>query len=62
MRRIHSPSPSLGDCAEAVEPALQQLVERAEEAGWDHADVLTAIGRIVDNQREPRASQDRYVA
>ena len=46
MRRVHAPcstTPGAAGCAEALEPAFMQLVERAELAGWPRDRILAAV-------------------
>lgn len=56
MRRVYPPSGApdrRSDCMEAIEPAVAQLVDRAEGAGWTRDEVLTAIHVLTGQTSEP---------
>ena len=46
MRSIHPPARKergSSDCAEAMQAAFEQLLDRAEQAGWSRTEVLRAV-------------------
>ncbi len=60
MRRIYPPQRGHHnggpECEEALEPALMQLVDRAELAGWSRAQALDAMVAIA--KREADATRE----
>ena len=61
MRRIHSPSEEGGrrgeQCLLAIEPALVQLVDRAELAGWAPRETIAAIRFLIAEYERQAAGQ-----
>lgn len=46
MRRVYSPDSNFdgpANCADALEPAFMQLLDRAEQAGWERSSILGAL-------------------
>lgn len=48
-RRISDISDRLLECEEALERAFQDLVERAERAGWDTIEITVALQSLADH-------------
>lgn len=44
------------DCQEALEDMVQELVGRAEAAGWSMSDIAPALVDLADNLRLQRAA------
>lgn len=60
MRRVYPPEKNghgVVGCADALEPAFMQLLDRAEQAGWGHDEVLTAICVLTWRLAEPEATR-----
>lgn len=59
--KIDSPGPTadiadrLPECEEALERAFQDLVERAERAGWDTIEITVALQSLADHHMLAKA-------
>ena len=64
-RRISDISDRLLECEEALERSFQELVERAERAGWDTIEITVALQSLADHHMLMRAENtetDRQIA
>ena len=64
-RRISDISDRLLECEEALERSFQDLVERAERAGWDTIEITVALQSLADHHmlaKAETAETDRQIA
>jgi hypothetical protein len=64
-KRTADISDRLLECEEALERAFQDLVERAERAGWDTIDITLALQSLADHHmlaKAENAETDRQIA
>ena len=64
-RRISDISDRPLECEEALERAFQDLVERAERAGWDTIEITLALQSLADHHMLAKAANvetDRQIA
>ncbi|MGJ4855470.1 hypothetical protein ACN6KF_001416 [Labrys sp. La1] len=55
-RRISDISDRLLECEEALERAFQDIVERAERAGWDTIEITVALQSLADHHMLMKAA------
>lgn len=64
-KRTADISDRLLECEEALERSFQELVERAERAGWDTIEITVALQSLADHHmlgKAETAETDRQIA